>query len=200
MNQNKYKKGFTLLELLVDIAIIGIMSSIIIVPVSNARAKGRDAQRISDIKQIQLALELYYNTNGRYPGPTGFWTQAYTGAGTPAGAGCCYDGYRWCGYADGIDLATYLAPYINPLPKDPLGPQNNNRYFYNIDAGPQNNWQTYGLMTRLEITNNPIAVNDGGHPSFSAYFEVGPQVRYCMDTYGTAWWESEPSICAGGGN
>ncbi len=59
--------GFTLVELLVVIAIIGILASIILASLSTARAKGRDAKRISDIKEIQLALELYYDANSNYP-------------------------------------------------------------------------------------------------------------------------------------
>lgn len=61
------KKGFTLIELLVVIAIIGILSSIVLASLNGARQKGRDARRIADIKQIQLALELYYSANGYYP-------------------------------------------------------------------------------------------------------------------------------------
>jgi prepilin-type N-terminal cleavage/methylation domain-containing protein len=62
-----HKSGFTLIELLVVIAIIGILSSVVLASLNSARQKGRDAKRISDIKQIQLALELYYDANGKYP-------------------------------------------------------------------------------------------------------------------------------------
>jgi len=60
-------RGFTLIELLVVIAIIGILSSVVLASLNSARQKGRDARRISDVKQIQLALELYYDANGAYP-------------------------------------------------------------------------------------------------------------------------------------
>jgi len=60
-------KGFTLIELLVVIAIIGILSSVVLASLNTARQKGRDARRISDLKQIQLALELYYDSNQFYP-------------------------------------------------------------------------------------------------------------------------------------
>ena len=61
------KRGFTLIELLVVIAIIGLLSSIVLASLNSARAKGRDALRISNVQSLKLALELYYDTNGSYP-------------------------------------------------------------------------------------------------------------------------------------
>ncbi len=63
----KNTKGFTLIELLVVIAIIGLLSTLSILALNQARARARDAKRISDVKQIQTALELYYNDAGAYP-------------------------------------------------------------------------------------------------------------------------------------
>jgi general secretion pathway protein G len=63
----KIKRGFTLIELLVVIAIIGILSSVVLASLNDARQKSRDAKRISDVKQLQLALELYYDAQGNYP-------------------------------------------------------------------------------------------------------------------------------------
>lgn len=64
---NKSKKGFTLIELLVVIAIIGILASIVLASLNSARMKSRDARRVADIKQVQLALELYYDAHAGYP-------------------------------------------------------------------------------------------------------------------------------------
>jgi len=179
-----------LLELLVVIAIIGIMASIIIVPLSNARAKSRDARRLSDQKQIQLALELYYNTNGRYP-------QRGEAQSGPENVGC---GVNWC------NLANDLALYISSLPNDPLGLQTAYRYFYDADSG--DNYQTYGLMVKMESSSNyPLAANDGGHSTYAIYFEVGQQPRYCMEQYGGMggnngyWWNvTNPNLVCLGGN
>lgn len=63
----KSSKGFTLIELLVVIAIIGVLASIVLASLNTARRKGRDAKRVSDIKQIQTALELYFDSYGEYP-------------------------------------------------------------------------------------------------------------------------------------
>ena len=61
------KKGFTLVELLVVMAIIGILASVGVASYSQSRAAARDAKRISDISKLQIAIEQYYNANGGYP-------------------------------------------------------------------------------------------------------------------------------------
>lgn len=65
--QKKTVRGFTLIELLVVIAIIGILSSVVLASLNTARLKSRDTRRISDIKQLQLALALYFDSAGGYP-------------------------------------------------------------------------------------------------------------------------------------
>ena len=67
MIRKSNSRGFTLIELLVVIAIIGLLSSVVLASLNNARKKGRDARRLADIKQLQIALELYYSENSAYP-------------------------------------------------------------------------------------------------------------------------------------
>ena len=71
LNAKRYSlnasSGFTLIELLVVIAIIGILSSVVLASLNSARTKARDTRRVSDLKQIQVALELYYDATSKYP-------------------------------------------------------------------------------------------------------------------------------------
>jgi type II secretion system protein G len=67
---NQKNIGFTLIELLVVISIIGILSTLAIVSLNNVRSKARDSKRISDINQIQKALELYSSEQNGYPADT----------------------------------------------------------------------------------------------------------------------------------
>lgn len=59
--------GFTLIELLIVIAIIGLLATVAVAAVSGARAKARDEKRVTDLKQIQKALELSYEPGSGYP-------------------------------------------------------------------------------------------------------------------------------------
>lgn len=61
------KRGFTLVELLIVMAIIGVLASLAVGNFMTAQMRGRDAQRKSDLKQISHALELYYADHGQYP-------------------------------------------------------------------------------------------------------------------------------------
>ena len=135
------KRGFTLIELLVVIAIIGMLASIVLASLDSARKKGRDARRVADIRQIQLALELYYDGNGGYP--QGIYSFS------PA-------------------LGTQ---YISVVPKDPnglacagdeLSPATtygtNGCYHYVALGTPSasGNCPSYHLWTVLEVPNSPI--------------------------------------------
>jgi len=57
----RQRHGFTLVEILIVVAIIGILTGLITVNLSAARERARDVQRKGDLKQIQMALELYKN-------------------------------------------------------------------------------------------------------------------------------------------
>jgi general secretion pathway protein G len=98
------KKGFTLIELLVVIAIIGLLSTLAVVALGSAREKARDSKRLSDLKQVQTALELYYTDNNGYP--------TSTAATLGAGNYVCLNG-------SGFSTAGCDNPYMGLVPTDP---------------------------------------------------------------------------------
>ncbi len=100
----KTNKGFTLVELLVVITIIGILATVALVSLNSARAKARDAKRLGDVRQIALALEFCYNDIGKYLPASTF----------PAA---------------GAALTCSGTTYINSMPSDPSG----GNYTYAVD-------------------------------------------------------------------
>jgi type II secretory pathway pseudopilin PulG len=65
--KNIKQQGFSLLELLIVVGIIIVLATVSIVALNGQRANARDAKRISDIRQIRTALELYSSDEGAYP-------------------------------------------------------------------------------------------------------------------------------------
>ncbi len=72
------QKGFTLIEILIVVAIIAILASVVLVGLGPTQQKGRDARRLSDLREVQNALELYYNQNGQYPTVSGTGSAAWS--------------------------------------------------------------------------------------------------------------------------
>jgi len=109
----KKSKGFTLIELLVVIAIIGILATIVLVSLNNARQKARDSRRVSDLRQIALALEMYFDDNSTYPGDT-------------TAAGC--DEFGPCTTVGTMCYQLQTQGQMTTVPNDPLGGSNTYSY------------------------------------------------------------------------
>ena len=86
MSNKSKDRGFTLIELLVVVAIIGLLSSVVLASLNTARTKTRDVKRLSDMRQTQVALELYYDSFGRYPDSDFAGCGGWDSSGTPVGA------------------------------------------------------------------------------------------------------------------
>lgn len=63
----KTQRGMTLIEILVVVAIIGLLAGLITINLNKAREKSRDKRRIADVESIAQALTLYYSANRQYP-------------------------------------------------------------------------------------------------------------------------------------
>lgn len=63
----KKTQAFTIIELLVSVAIIAILTAVSILGLQSVRKTGQDTKRLSDIREVQVALETYKSVNGKYP-------------------------------------------------------------------------------------------------------------------------------------
>ena len=103
----KKQGGFTLLELLIVIVIIGILALLIIPNVTSAPKKARDTQRKTDLRAIQKGLEEYYVSNSAYP------TNATASSAATVLSGAA-DGKGTTG-----PLTTGTPAILKPVPVDP---------------------------------------------------------------------------------
>ena len=103
------RKGFTIVELLIVIVVIGILAAITIVAYNGIQTRARDTQRASDLSSIVKALEIYRTTNGLYPAAT-----------STAGAGS---------WEESNETAGTFMEYLN-VSKTPTDPTNNGTYRY----------------------------------------------------------------------
>ncbi len=109
------RRRFTLVELLVVISIISLLASIVFASLNSARAKARDAKRKADLRQLELAVQLYYDSNGQFP-PSVTSVVGNTES-SPAGWPAAFQ--------------NELASYLSPLPLDSLHPSR--AHFYGAE-------------------------------------------------------------------
>lgn len=166
LNKKVFKDtGFTLLELMISIAIIALLSTIVIAMTSKARARGRDGQRYSDIRQINNAIQLYVIANGLAP--------RYDKCPDPADqcAGGDWEPSDWDN-----DLGVKLSPYMKKLPKDPCGtscddPANGHFFHYSYGSpGTQREIDdSYNIFAfTLETTLQPFGISTTATGAFDS--------------------------------
>jgi len=126
-----FKKGFTLLEMLVVIGIIAVLVTLSITSYTTVQKKARDAKRKSDLKAIQNCLEQHYAYDNKFKYST-------------AGLGESFN--------SNANLNCGGTSELSPFPTDPI---NNDTYKYVLVHQPTLNDQTYTVMATLEQGTAP---------------------------------------------
>ncbi|TAN33016.1 prepilin-type N-terminal cleavage/methylation domain-containing protein [Patescibacteria group bacterium] len=140
----KQSKGFSLIELLVVVAIIGLLATLAVVALNGARIKARDGKRLSDLKQIQTALELYQDENNSYP----------------AGASAALGGTNYaCLNASGFAAVGCANALMGRVPTDP---KNSGVYVYTYNAASSTYSVTANLEGTMEGLSGGITLVPGG--------------------------------------
>ena len=121
------KNGFTLMEILIVIAILGILATVGLASYQGSIKRARDTQRRGDLFQVRTALRLYYNDMMRYPDDDG-------------GGGI--SGFPW-----GSQFGVGSNVYMGELPEDPLSSQS---YYYDRTSE-----DTFTIYACLENTADP---------------------------------------------
>ena len=156
-------RGFTLIEILIVVAIIAILAGSVLVGFGPAQRQGRDTRRISDLRQVQNALGLYYAKCGYYPGTT------------QAGSTCSgFSTTNWAGLygtngRDGVLAGSNIG--TKQIPNDPTSGRN---YLYGSSDGTG-----YILGAVLEDVNNPAMQSSAVIPGTCGV--SGNTAIYCIE-------------------
>ena len=169
-------RGFTLIELMVVISIIGLLSSVILATLNSAKYSANDARRFSDLRQMEKALDTYYADNGKYPdtkesGGAVRWSSmcSSTSGLTPS------DENHIIGNYSGYPTPAFVGTYIPSVPQDPAwvsGVNNGNCYAYYSDGANYKfkDWtpsNTNKTNSRVSSFIDPFYINDPLHNPFS---------------------------------
>lgn len=161
------KRGFTLVELMVVIAIIGILTSIGIFAFLSSQQKSRDSRRKSDLSNVASALEMYNNDVGSYP-------LSGTGADEGTIKGCGDTTKTVCAWGTSFANTT-KATYMIKLPVDPTS----ERTYYYEKSG-----SGYRLYARLENVQDS-SIPTGGSKEYAKTCGTGVQCNYVITSPNT---------------
>jgi len=138
MKMKNKKRGFTLIELMLVMIIMGVLAAIGVTAFISSQVKGRDSARKGNLKAISQALELYYNDKGAYPVASSGYIKACMSGGVAEN--CDGTDAQHKTMTDGTTI------YMANMPKDPVA---SDRYYYVSTNGKQ-----FQLYAHLENTQD----------------------------------------------
>ena len=80
---NRKESGFTIVELLIVIVVIGILAALVVTTFSGIQRKARDSERQTDINAVHSQIEAYFAQNGRYPTVANLNDDSWVGSNLP---------------------------------------------------------------------------------------------------------------------
>lgn len=173
--QENNKHGFTLIEVLIVIGILGVLASLVSGNLMNSMKRGRDAKRKEDLQQIKNALEMYYEDNKQYPGSLSFGNQ--------------------------LTHPKISKTYMQKIPKDPLAEYTYQYKSISIGTGTSNAYNIYSQLENKEDAGpgsvkavSPNVAIDGGYNSTDCC--SGSANCYCR--FGVASYNSQLNETSGG--
>lgn len=150
----KFAGGFTLIEMLIVIAVIAILAGVVLTGVSGFQASARDTRRIGDLRNVQNFLELYFNRCGFYPGSI-------------TGGSCTTGATDW----NGLKAMMEAEGFTSNFPNDPVAGRT---YYYGVSS---DNLQ-YVVGAALERQNS--ALDDDVDGTVYGVDCSDVNLRYCV--------------------
>lgn len=140
------KRGFTIIELLIVITIIGLLSVVVLDYLGNAKIRTRDTTRAQNLDQLVKATNLYYSQNGDLPGIDGD-----------------------CISVSNSTFVAIMAPYIKQVPSDPANSLLDiaGNYIYNKEIGTNGKYRYCAIMENSAKANGTYAGMCGGSTTYN---------------------------------
>ncbi len=162
--------GIGLPQLLLLGLVIGVVGVVSALSVLSARSRARDVTRLAHVREMQLGLELYFNTNGAYPSADGVLA---LGQATTA---CLSED----GFGGPCSAADTRAPYVEFVPSPPESGLHGksscdgvkNAYCYETDAS------TFRIQFELEKANSILGLVKGANCATEQGFSAGVCAPY----------------------
>ena len=163
LTSQKSTKGFTLVELMVTVSIIAILTAIVVANLSQARAKSRDAKRVSDVNQIQLALTLFFDRCNSYPNIP--LTSTYDATKVS----------NFLAYSTGCPSGVTFSTFLSKFPTDPTSGVS---YLYAVDdlTTPTDYYVGATLETSSSALLDKVGFNDGWGTSKGGFNGTAAQI------------------------